>query len=222
MKKYSNLLIIFSFSILVGCSTPKNLTPATTSLAIKPIANAPTETSLLPKTNFPTVSVTPLLTLTPIPTITITPFPTFTATYLHSPTVTPFLLPVSEKVRNFFSQSIPNIGTAKFRDLKMINIGYEKNIDTNLTLKISIQCYSGTYYCGLNFARDAFIYCFADPDPQPDKVGMFPINLEEFKVIGYDENMNQIEIVIGKWSDLVEYEKGNLIFDDFLERLIYL
>jgi hypothetical protein len=106
-------------------------------------------------------------------------------------------------------------------DLRVIDIGYEKMIDTNLKLIMIIRCFSGTPSCSSIVAKYAFIFCFADPDPQPDKMGMFPINLEEFQVIGYDENMNQNENVTGKWSDLVEFEKGNLMLDDFLPRLTY-
>ena len=102
----------------------------------------------------------------------------------------------------------------------MIDISYEKNIFGHLTLKISIQCNSGPSHCGRNFASDAFISCFADPDPQPEKMGMFPKDLEEFQAVGYNQNMKQIEYIIGKWSDLVEFEKGNLMPDEFLERLM--
>jgi hypothetical protein len=220
MKKYTNLIIGFFLSFLVACSTPEYLTPEMSPLANKPTTNISTETSLLPKTISPKISITSLLTSTPAPMVTFTPLLASKATYLYSSTFTPLLLPITDKVNKFFLHGIPIMGQAENVDLRMIGIGYENNVATNLKLKISIQCFSGTSSCSPTMARDAFIQVFSDPDPQPDKMSMFPTDLEEFQVIGYDENMIQVENIIGKWSDLVEFEKGNLIRDDFLERLI--
>jgi hypothetical protein len=130
-------------------------------------------------------------------------------------------LPVTDKVRDYFLHTIPGVGKPKNMELIVTDIGYEIKTSTNLTLVIDIQCLSGPLHCSLTFARDAFLYVFSDPEPQPNKIGMFPNNLEEFQINGYDENMNQVETVTGKWSDLVEYEKGNLIWDDLIQRLLY-
>lgn len=206
MKKYSSLLIALYLSFLVACSTVEYLPPVVTSWATKPTTNLSTEKPVEPKITTPTMIVTPFYTLT--------------STQIDLPTITPLLSPVTDKLRSYFSFVIPDIGRSYNVELKMIDVGYEKKVDTNLRLKISIQCSPGKSHCPLTIARDAFIAGFADPDPQPDKMGMFPQNLEEFQVLGYDEKMNQVENVTGKWSDIVEFEKGNLFLDEFLQRLM--
>jgi hypothetical protein len=207
MKKSAGLFMVLSLYLLVACSTSKYFPPVATSWATKPNENISTETPMTTEKSNPTITITPLLT--------------WTSTQKYLSTMTPKILPVTDKIWNFFSHGIPNDGQLRNVELKMIDVVYEERTASTLNLRISIQCFPGQSICSLTIARDVFIDFFLDPEPQPEKMNMFPSGLEEFQVIGFDENMNLVENVTGRWSNLIELENGSILLDEFLKKLVY-
>jgi hypothetical protein len=163
-----------------------------------------------------TSSPFPLLT----ETVELIQASTTTPTKEIVPSETPVMVPVSNEVTGLFLNYFVACSQVWNVNIKLLDLTYEKNLNGDLTLKAAIQCSPSVSPCKPWMSTDPFIGLFSDPEPQPEKMSLFPMELVGFKVYGYGENMNPTDSIAGKWSDLVEYEK-RLMSDDEFYGLLY-
>lgn len=177
---------------------------------VREISSQPSKTASIILQNTPTF----LQTDTAQPTRTVA----VTIQTMQSPTSA--TVPVSDEIKLLFDDLL-NVQAQDWNVcLQLLDLFYERNLDNSLALRVAIRCLSSSSPCKTWMYSYSFLIVFADPEPQPEKMALFPAQLAEFKVYGYDENLNLIDSFAGKWSDLVEYEK-NMIPEDELERRLY-
>jgi len=159
----------------------------------------------------------------------ITQTPSMETSYVETPTrnsqfsnvtQTSISLPVSDEVKNLFLNFFTDQQEAWNVKINLVNIGYVKNEMNQQNLSIGIQCVPGSSPCKPTMMRMAFIFAFADPVPDPQRMSVFPNDLASFKVFGYDEKMKLMDAFEGKWSDLMKYERGQMPYDELNKLLV--
>jgi hypothetical protein len=128
-------------------------------------------------------------------------------------------LPVSNQVKVFFGDYFSLYNESGRAEFNILDIWYEEKGDHELILHLSIQCIPNNSSCDELSPRKVFLVSFADPEPSPDRMSIFPPNLTSFIVFGYDEKMKKVDAFTGDWQDLMAYERGELMYDELVDKL---